>query len=90
MLGDILRDPIRWSSHIGFIQRRPPTLQLPSLACVGNPLLNIAYAIEILIEFTLVGTADLATQIPGMLEDRIEHALIPSVVFILEESIECQ
>ena len=61
MLGDILWDPVRWSSHIGFIQRWAPTLQFPSLARVGNPLLNIAYAIEILIEFTLVGTADLAT-----------------------------
>ena len=43
VLTNILRDAISRPSHIRFIQRRPPPLQLPFLTSVFDPQLHVAH-----------------------------------------------
>jgi hypothetical protein len=65
-------------------------LQFAAFAGVLDALLHVAHAVEILVEFPLVAGADVASQVLGIGQNGIEHALVGWRSFVFEETIKGQ
>jgi NAD(P)-dependent dehydrogenase (short-subunit alcohol dehydrogenase family) len=55
-----------------------------------GPLLDITDGIEVFIQLPLVGRADLASDLPGIRQDRIQHAFIPPLHLVFKQAVECE
>ena len=75
---------------LGLVERGPPALELAAPAGAVDPLLDFASGIEILVQFALIGRADLAAEVLGVGEDGIKHAAVALAGLVAEKLIERQ
>ena len=62
----------------------------PRRAGLFDPLLHLAYGVQILIQFLLIESADSTTKVPRISQNRIEHASVTLLSLVLEQLVKCQ
>ena len=88
VLSNVLWDAIGRPGHVGLVERRLPTLQFPPLSSGGDPLFDIADALEVFVEFAAIGSADSPSQISGLLDDGVKDTFVTLLRALLEEPVE--
>lgn len=75
VLDDILRNPVRRALDVRLVECWLPTLQFATFAGTRDAGLNLANAVEVLVQLLLISGTDLPPQVFGIGEYGIQNAL---------------